>query len=142
MSEGSTVFVYAIRLSSQQKIALEAELENLMADTQSWELTEESQRQDYVGKMQKATEATLFKFSRGKFKTYFVLGTNCVLLADQLIGTSGVDILALNGVLTPGAYLEYFERESQKEWSFISAKFIINEGIFRDKQQKIKKEEA
>lgn len=92
--------------------------------------------------MQAATNAALYKFSRSKFKTYFVLGTNCVLLSDQLIGTSGADVLALNGVMTPGAYLEYFEREAQKEWSLISAKFIINEGIFRDKQQNAKKEEA
>lgn len=142
MSTGSTVFVYAIRLSSQQKIALEADLAKLMADTQSWQLTQDSQKQDYIGKMLKATDAELYKFSRGKFKTYFVLGTNCVLLADQLIGTSGVDMLALNGVLTPGAYLDYFEHEAQKEGSVISAKFIINEGIFRNKQQTPTKKEA
>lgn len=142
MEEGSTVMVYAIRLSSQQKIELEAELTELMSATYPWQLTKDSQKQDYIGKMQAATNAALYKFSRSKFKTYFVLGTNCVLLSDQLIGTSGADVLALNGVMTPGAYLEYFEREAQKEWSLISAKFIINEGIFRDKQQNAKKEEA
>lgn len=142
MNENSTVFVYAIRLSTKQKIELEIELENLMADATPWILTKNNQKQDYIGKMQRATGATLFKFAKSKFKTYFVLGTNCVLLVDQLIGKSGVDMLALNGVLTPGVYLDYFEREAQKEWSLISAKFIINEGIFRDKKKRIKKEEV
>lgn len=135
MSEGTTVFVYAIRLSNQQKIELEAELSQLLSNTDPWKLTTDSQRKDYIGRMQAKTDATLFKFKRGKFKTYFVLGTNCVLLVDQVIGTSGVDMLALNGLLTPGAYLEYFEHEALKEQSLISAKFIINEGIYRNKQR-------
>lgn len=133
MQEGSTVMVYGIHLSNLQKIALEAELAAIKKDTMVWHLTTDAQRHDYIGRMQLATQAQLYKFKRGKFKTYFVMGTNCVLLADQVIGTSGMDILALNGILTPGSYLAYFERESMKKGSFISAKFVINEGIYQEK---------
>ena len=36
--------------------------------------------------------AACIKFTSSKFKTYFVMSTNCVLLADTIVGTAGTDI--------------------------------------------------
>ena len=60
----------------------------------------------------------------GKFKTYFVLNTNCVLLADTILGTSGIDILKVSGLIAPGTYYEYFEREFKRKRSKVVSKRI------------------
>lgn len=63
----------------------------------------------------------------GKFKTYFVLNTNCVLLADTILGTSGIDILKVSGLIAPGTYYEYFEREFKRKRSkVVSKKIYLN----------------
>ena len=67
-----------------------------------------------------------FKFRSSRYKTYFVLGTNCVLLADQLIGASGLDLLAMVGILAPGTYYDYFEKEFQKPNPMVVGKTIHN----------------
>lgn len=53
-------------------------------------------------KLSKKTKATLYKFTKGKFKTYFVLGSNCVYLVDNIIGSAWIDILKMNGIITQG----------------------------------------
>ena len=58
------------------------------------------------------------------FKYYFVMTTNCVLLADRIIGKSGIDIVNMNGIITPGTYLSYFEEEYKKENSRVIEKHI------------------
>ena len=41
-----------------------------------------------------------FKFKRGRYKTYFVLGSNCVKLAEAIMGKAGMDIIDLNGIIS------------------------------------------
>lgn len=55
--------------------------------------------------------ASAYKFSSGKFKTYFVMTTNCVQLVDDVVGATGLDILDNHGFLTPGAYHVYLDKE-------------------------------
>ena len=58
-----------------------------------------------------------YKFTSSKFKTYFVLSTNCVLLADSIVGEAGTDILSPQGFIVPGTYQDYLDLEFKKtEW--------------------------
>lgn len=68
--------------------------------------------------------AELFKFRKSKFKTYFVLSTNCVLLADSVIGQAGTDILGIRGFIAPGTYQTYLDQEYEKPHSMVVAKNI------------------
>ncbi|KXT74682.1 hypothetical protein STRDD10_00768 [Streptococcus sp. DD10] len=68
--------------------------------------------------------AQLYKFKTSKFKTYFVLSTNCVLLADSTIGQVGTDILNLKGFITPGTYQDYLDKEYGKPNSLVVSKTI------------------
>ena len=54
------------------------------------------------------------KFSSSEFKTYFVLSTNCVLLADSIVGKAGTDILSPQGFIVPGTYQDYLDLEYYK----------------------------
>lgn len=56
-----------------------------------------------------ATNCTFYKFKQGYFKTYFTLTSNCVRLADTIVGSAGLDLIAVNGIITPGTYYNYLD---------------------------------
>ena len=69
--------------------------------------------------------AKFFKFKRGNpFRTYYAMGTNCVKLADQLVGKSGIDILKVNGIITPGTYLDYLDRLYERGDSIVISRTL------------------
>lgn len=130
--EGMTMLGYQLSLRPEQEEAIEtrlAEIDNLllpwspslekvskMADGQPIEM--------YAYRMKEAIHAELFKFRKSKFKTYFVLSTNCVLLADSVIGQAGTDILGMRGFIAPGTYQSYLNQEYEKPYSLVVAKNI------------------
>ena len=119
----STIFSYTLRLSPQQIELIETRLQQLKSHLTPFSI-ENHPLDSYANRLQKATSASFYKFKDGKFKNYFVLTTNCVLLADSIIGSSGIDIIGINGIITPGSYYSYFEEESKKEYSRVYKKTI------------------
>lgn len=69
--------------------------------------------------------AKFYKFTTGKFKTYFAVRTNCVQMADTLVGGSGIDIISLNGIITPGTYYSYLDDRFKRQNSFVVKKTIL-----------------
>lgn len=124
MQDQITMFEYQVILTDEQIIELEKQLEELMQLTVEWRPSSSSQLNSYIGVMHQTYEVQSYKFVSSRYKTYFVLGTNCVLLADQLIGASGLDLIAMVGVLAPGTYYEYFEEEYKKPHSIVVGKVI------------------
>lgn len=130
--EGMTMLGYQLNLRPEQEEAIEtrlAEIDNLLlpwnpspekvsktADGQPIEM--------YAYRMKEAIHAELFKFRKSKFKTYFVLSTNCVLLADSVIGQAGTDILGMRGFIAPGTYQSYLDQEYEKPYGLVVAKNI------------------
>ncbi|WP_238145052.1 hypothetical protein [Streptococcus suis] len=130
--EGMTMLSYQLSLRPEQEEAIEArlaEIDNLLlpwnpspekvsktADGQPIEM--------YAYRLKEAIHAELFKFRKSKFKTYFVLSTNCVLLADSVIGQAGTDILGMRGFIAPGTYQSYLDQEFEKPHSLVVAKNI------------------
>lgn len=60
---------------------------------------------------------------------YFLLfGTNFIkdFIADSVIGHSGIDILSISGIITPGTYYEYLKNEFIKRNSI-----VISQNIYR-----------
>lgn len=55
------------------------------------------------------TNCKFYKFKSGYFKTYFTLTSNCVRLADTIVGSIGLDLIAINGIITPGTYYNYLD---------------------------------
>ena len=54
------------------------------------------------------------------------MGTNCVLLADEIIGKTGSDVIDMNGIIAPGTYQDYLEKEYQKE-----SGLVVNKKIYK-----------
>lgn len=130
--EGMTMLGYQMVLSSEQEAAIEERLDEIEKLLVPWNPSSEkvSTTADgqaiemYAYRIKKEIGAELFKFRKSKFKTYFVLSTNCVLLADSVIGQAGTDILGIRGFIAPGTYQTYLDQEYEKPHSMVVAKNI------------------
>ena len=121
-----TLFGYGLYLTDEQKIAVEkrlAEIDELLA---VWNPSAELKNNDhtYAYKLKHGLGAQLYKFKTSQFKTYFILSTNCCLLADSIIGQAGTAILDMRGIITPGTYQSYLQYEFESANDLVVAQNI------------------
>lgn len=131
-----TIFSYGVRLTQNQLNCVMNEIKKLWNYTYRWyphSYYDEKIKEDYASRLYLKTKARFYKFNKGKFKTYFVLGTNCVKLAETIMGKSGMDIIDLNGIISPGTYQNYLEKEYQRVNGIIFSKNIYNQLTFMKK---------
>lgn len=111
---------FGIHLTKDQKIAVKKTLIELASRFEHWytDYDKKANNEPYEGDclnyaslLSKFCHSKFYKFSNGKFKTYFVMTTNCVLLVDTILGKSGIDLLKINGIITPGSYYEFLNNE-------------------------------
>lgn len=123
-----TLICYGIKLGEKQKKQVIAQFDQLKKYLYPWKPPVFTGNEDpYAARLSNGCKGTAFyKFKKGKFKTYFVLSTNCVLLADNLVGKAGLDVLKINGIITPGAYYEYLEHEFASKNEMVIYKKIYN----------------
>ena len=140
-----TIFAFGLKLTDKQKDRVNEAIENIFKDLEDWECpyqaainvnnkkskkkkkrNNSNQFKDYASTLYQSTEVKFYKFNNGRWKKYFVLGNNCSRLADYIVGKSGLDLLKMYGVITPGAYYEYLNREFQKKNSMIISRKIYN----------------
>ncbi|MCW6666692.1 DUF308 domain-containing protein [Aerococcaceae bacterium NML190938] len=132
VESNKTLFGYGLRLNDEQKKAIEARIAEIESITVPWQPTDKELpakegvkgKPMYSYRLQQATHARLFKFTESKFRSYFVLSTNCVLLADSIIGQAGTDILSVKGFISPGTYQDYLEREYNKPNSLVITRSV------------------
>ena len=126
-----TLFGYGIDLTPEMEKAVQKKLAELKQLTIPWEpsadkITTGDGKEDYTYayKIRHETDGELYKFIKSKFKSYFVLSTNCVLLADTIVGQAGTDILSPKGFIAPGTYQAYLNREFEKPNSIVVSKHV------------------
>ena len=138
-----TIIEYGVKLTTRQKEKLKNSLDNVMMDCYEWmlptKIDSKNQYTDYASKLYKATKAKFYKFKTSKYKTYFVLGTNCTYFADMLLRNSVFEVLKLVGIISPGTYFEYLEENYRKKDSNVVSKKIYNKENFGDVNVKNKK---
>lgn len=132
MAAGETLFEFVVALNDPQKRRLEEKLSEIEKSLVPWILETESQHKGFGGFIQRRADAELYKFSEGKFKNYYVFGTNCVLLSDEIIGTSGLDLFVMVGFLTPGTYFAYLNREYKKDGSIVIDRKVHNRKLRKE----------
>ena len=138
-----TLFAFGLKLTDKQKENIDKAISNIYKDLYDWEspyqiaLKENEKKKkkkkinqndydDYASRLYQATKAKFYKFKEGKFKKYFVVGNNCCRLADYIVGKSGIDLLKMYGIITPGTYYEYLNREFKKKNSMVISRKIYN----------------
>lgn len=108
------LFGFGINLNEKQDIEIQKKIKELEQKLVSWNppcTFDKNNNKDYSSSLYNATGASMYKFKDGKFKTYFVLGVSCCDLANEIIGISGIDILKMNGFISPGTYYDRLNRE-------------------------------
>lgn len=127
-NENKNIISFGLKLTDVQKENIRKKLEVIKKDVYEWrplsQIYDNKGYNDYASRLYSATGAKLYKFRRGRFKTYFVLNTNCVELTDEILSTSGIDLLSINGLITPGTYYDYFNREFRRKNSIVVSKEI------------------
>lgn len=124
-----TVFEFGIVLTDRQKVMIRKRIDEIMGNTVSWDHKSDkgyNNGDSYAGRLYKKTKAKFYKFKKGKYRTYYVLGTNCCYLVDDILGKGGMDILSINGIITPGTYYEYLNRELKLKNSNVVSKSVYN----------------
>jgi len=136
--ENKIIISFGIRLNDDQKRILERRIADIMSRSVPWKCAlaeaEEAGRpydgfMDYASRVYAGTHASMYKFSHGKFRTYFVAYTNCVLLADELIRSNELLLIDINGLVTPGAYLSFLNTEYLKKNTIVVSRTLYESGI-------------
>lgn len=123
-----TIIEYGIKLTDSQKKKIRNRLNKAIENAIEWyplivSSKEKKKYKDYASKLYCATGAKFYKFTTGKYKTYFVLGVNCTYFADRIIQDT---ILKLFGTITPGTYFEYLEENYKIKGSFVVSRKIYS----------------
>lgn len=108
-ARGHVIARFRIRLNDTQLTKFKEALNKLLARTVpfAFPYDEDPQASYYLTRLHRATkDMSLFKFSSGMFRTYYILTTNCVLLVDTLLRKSGINMFNISGVITPGTYFD------------------------------------
>ena len=118
MYEGSTLFEFGIHLDAAQEKRLVSLLKSCFDQSYRWycplsrvPLTEENFKKmesDYSCRLFWRTGCKYYKFRKGIWKTYWVLGNNCSLFASSLLHDIDRDFRLPRGINTPGEFFEYF----------------------------------
>lgn len=122
--EHNTIFEYGIQISPEQEKQLDELIRQLRESSYRWYTRIEREdgysrfrdyEADYGCRLHYRTGAKFYKIRKGRFKTYWVMGENCVMFADLMLGMIGADILSMRGIVTPGTYFDYLQQEFEKE---------------------------
>ena len=116
------VFDFGIKLTEKQLAKVRKGLAKLERNVTRWKppyqlafenspTADISDFDDYCSSLWNGTHAHFYKFKSGRFKTYFVMSTNCVFLADYILSKAGTDIVKTAGIITPGDYYDYMQSE-------------------------------
>lgn len=122
-----TIFSFGITLSEKQKNRIRLELNKMQEYAYRWKCDQEVKKEhceDFASVLYRNTGVEYYKFTKGKWKTYFVFTTNCVKLVDKVLGATGSDILNVNGIVTPGAYYNFLNKEFKRKNSAVIKKTI------------------
>ena len=120
-NEKSTIIQYGLSLSPKQKKIVDKRVLELLSysdpfysDAELYYLThneDDPEIKDYLSRVFRHTKAKSFRFTEGKFKTYFVFTTNCVQVADYFLSMKEINLVNVSGLITPGTYVEFLNRE-------------------------------
>lgn len=121
--EKNSIFEYGIHTTSKQNEVISEELNKLKKRSYRWYTriekemgydAFESYEMDYPSRLHYRTGAKFYKIKYGKFHIYWALGDNCALFSDQLLQTLGSDVLSMKGIISPGTYLDWLDKEYLK----------------------------
>lgn len=128
----ATIIKFGLTLNNDQKELIESRIDELMSrtiphfsDAEKAEIAHKDEVYDnYLSNLYLTTKAKTYKFTHGKFKTYFVLTTNCVNVADYVLQMKNLDLINIKGIITPGTYLDFLNNEYLSNSKIVTSRFV------------------
>lgn len=126
--EHKNIIEFGLSLKKEDKLKIIDKLNDIKTNSYKWNCLNEENKtdtyKDYASRLYLNTKAKFNKFKKGNFKTYFTLSTNCVKLVDTLLSSIDSDIISINGVITPGTYYDYLNRQFRRKNTIVTTKEI------------------
>jgi len=79
---------------------------------------------DMSSEIYKLADGKFKKITKGKNKKFFVLKTNCVMVANYILNGDDMKLIAINGIISPGSYYDYLNNEFLKKNSNVITRKI------------------
>ena len=120
-----TLVSFTMRLTVEQEMRVRNALDEILSNCKPWRPTERNSTA--IGQSAHASSMfpiKYFKVESGPFKIYSVFRTNCVAMAEILVGQSGLKVLPTHGIITPGSYYAFLERQLKNPDSPIVRKTV------------------
>lgn len=121
--EKKKLISFGITLTEEQRGRVRQAAEDFLQGSEPWQPPAEDPQALFA----RETDAAFHKLRKGPFQTYNALKTNCVALADILCGASGLDLMNLQGIITPGTYYAFLDRQFRRPNSI-----VISRTVYRD----------
>lgn len=121
------VFRFVCRLTPEQSLQIENQIESILKLSYYYEYPDEKdpEGEHYLTRLiQNNLRLNFYKFFDGKFRTYNVFTTNCVIVADQIVEATGMKLFQISGIATPGAYYDYLDKQVKKPGSIVIKKEV------------------
>lgn len=109
--------VFGIQLTNKEKKLVEKRIYHLIENNtidyypdlalSEMGLLPPSEYHDMSSEIYKLANGKFKKITAGKNKKFFVLKTNCVMVANSILNGIGKNIIAFNGIISPGSYYDY-----------------------------------
>lgn len=112
---------YGVVLSEKQMNAVQRKLAEFLENSTIWVPTEKNPVQQELAE---TAGAVYHRIGKGPFKTYNTLTTNCVAVSNMLSGSGGVDLMNPQGIITPGTYAEFLDRQFRRPRSIVVARKV------------------
>ena len=134
----ATVIKYGLKLNDEQRSLIEGRIQGLLdraeifhSDSQADELKGElkDDYDSYLANVYLNTHAETYKFKYGKFKTFFVLSTNCVNVAAYILQMKNLDLINIKGLVTPGTYLNYLNNEYLSGSETVVSRYVYEKEV-------------
>ncbi len=113
---------YGVVLSEAQMKAVRDKINAFLRQSSRWHPTAEKSPDSKL--MEQEAQAEFHKIGQGPFRTYNVLTTNCVAVANMLSGSGGVDLMNPQGIITPGTYSEFLDRQFLRKKSIVVSRTV------------------
>lgn len=134
-----TLFGFGLVLSEEELAKMKAKLATVQARLYPWRCPSQEAAlgirsenpalfQDFPSRLANKVDVAFYKFTEGEYKHYWILGTNCVTFADDLLKASGMKTL-IAGVITPGTYYTFLNAEFLKGSSVVVKREVYTKAI-------------
>ncbi len=129
----ASVIKYGLKLNDTQKALIDARIQELLDRAYRYESDSERDEKNgelkdkydtYLANVYLNTHAETYKFKYGRFKTFFILSTNCVNVASYILRMKNLEVINMKGLITPGTYLNYLNNEYLNNSKVVVSRYV------------------